>query len=145
MYISQAQLGFRKPDLFERMLNKGFRGLGLGHNYLLEVQGRKIYRVYSTPVDLLEFMGTRFLVAPRGRTPWVHNAEGPNQIALKRRPAPKIQIRIVSDDEKSQILKEYLDRFNLTVQRYFLIEAGSKSRYFVTIVSLYPVFELFEL
>ena len=68
-----------------------------------------------------------------------------NQIALKRRPAPKIQIRIVSDDEKSQILKEYLDRFNLTVQRYFLIEAGSKSRYFVTIVSLYPVFELFEL
>ena len=59
MYISQAQLGFRKPDLFERMLNKGFRslGLGLGHNYLLEVQGRKIYRVYSTPVDLLEFNG----------------------------------------------------------------------------------------
>jgi hypothetical protein len=57
MYISQAQLGFRKPDLFERMLNKGFRGLGLGHNYLLEVQGRKIYRVYSTPVDLLELWG----------------------------------------------------------------------------------------
>jgi hypothetical protein len=57
MYMSQAQLGFRKPDLFERMLNKGFRALvalGLGHNYLLEVQGRKTYRVYSTPVDLLE-------------------------------------------------------------------------------------------
>jgi hypothetical protein len=78
MYMSQAQLGFRKPDLFERMLNKGFRALvalGLGHNYLLEVQGRKSYRVYSTPVDLLEFMGTRFLGAPRGRTPWVRNAE----------------------------------------------------------------------
>jgi len=25
--MSQAQLGFRKPNLFERMLNKGFRAL----------------------------------------------------------------------------------------------------------------------
>ena len=34
------------------MLNKGFGalvGLGLDHNYLLEVQGRKTYRVDSLP------------------------------------------------------------------------------------------------
>jgi hypothetical protein len=79
MYMSQAQVGFCKPNLFERMLNKGFRGLGLGHNYLLEVQGRKTYRVYSTPVDLLEFVGTRFLVVPRERTPWLRNAKAAGQ------------------------------------------------------------------
>jgi len=64
------------------MLNKGFGalvGLGPGNNYLLEVQGRKTYRVFSTPVDLLEITETRFLVAPRGHAPWVRNAEAAGQ------------------------------------------------------------------
>jgi hypothetical protein len=105
------------------MLNKGFGalvGLGLGHNYFLKVRGiaRHIESIRSRgPAG---FMGTGFLVAPRERTPWVRNAEAVGQIALKRGvQRRRFQIRIVSDDEKSEILKEYLDRFNLTVQRYF--------------------------
>ncbi len=148
--MNQPELGFRKPNLFERLLNKDFGtlvgiGLGLGHNYLLEVRGRKTDRIYSTPVDLLEFNGRRFLVAPRGRTQWVRNAEAAGEIALKRGiQRRRFHIRIVSDDEKPEILKDYLDRFTLTVQRYFPIEAGSESREFVTTASRYPVFELLE-
>jgi hypothetical protein len=77
--MNQPDPAFRKPNLFERILNGAFGtlvrfGLGLRHNYLLEVRGRKTDRVYSTPVDLLEFKERRFLVAPRGRTQWVRNA-----------------------------------------------------------------------
>jgi len=48
----------------DRMVNRAFGllvklGLGLPHNYLLEVRGRKSGRVYSTPVNLLELDGKR--------------------------------------------------------------------------------------
>lgn len=80
LYMNQAELGFRKPNRFARLLNKAFGallgfGIGLRHKYLLKVRGRKTDRVYSTPVDPLEFKRRRFLVAPRGRTQWVRNRE----------------------------------------------------------------------
>jgi len=34
---------------------------------------------------LIELNGKRFLVAPRGRTQWVRNAEAAGEITLKRR------------------------------------------------------------
>src|SRR5207247_1507761 len=71
---------FREPSRVERIFNKFFGllvGLGLapGYNYLVEVRGRKTGRVYTAPVNLLEIGSRRFLVAPRGRTQWVRNAE----------------------------------------------------------------------
>jgi deazaflavin-dependent oxidoreductase (nitroreductase family) len=105
--MNQSDPDFRKPNLFERILNRAFGtlvglGLGLRHNYLVEVRGRKTGRVYSTPVDLLEFKGRRFLVAPRGRTQWVRNAEAADEVALKRGfERRRFRIRIVSNDEKT--------------------------------------------
>jgi hypothetical protein len=146
--MNQASPSFRKPNFFERILNKAFGvlvglGIGLRHNYLVEVRGRRTGRVYSTPIDLLEFKEKRFLVAPRGRTEWVRNAESAREIVLKRGSVrQKFRIRIVSNEEKPEILKAYLDRFNLTVQRYFPVRADSGSGAFAEIVDRYPVFEL---
>jgi deazaflavin-dependent oxidoreductase (nitroreductase family) len=146
--MNQASPPFRKPNFFERILNKAFGvlvglGIGLRHNYLVEVRGRRTGRVYSTPIDLLEFKEKRFLVAPRGRTEWVRNAESAGEIVLKRGSVrQKFRIRIVSNEEKPEILKAYLDRFNLTVQRYFPVRAGSGSGAFAEIADRYPVFEL---
>ena len=80
---------FREPTTVEKIFNRTFGylvGLGLGpsHIYLLEVRGRKSGKLFSTPVDLLELQGTRYLVAPRGRTQWVRNAEAAGEITLKR-------------------------------------------------------------
>jgi hypothetical protein len=138
----------REPDILAKMINKAFGflvrlGLGLRHNYLVQVPGRKTGLVHSTPVDLLEFKGKRFLVAPRGRTQWVRNAEAAGEIVLKKwRKRQEFHIRIVSDGEKPEILKAYLDRFKLTVQRYFPVRAGSKPWDFVEVTERYPVFEL---
>ncbi len=146
--MNQADTVFRKPNFFEQILNKGFGvlvgvGVGLRHNYLLQVAGRKTGRVYSTPIDLLELKGRRFLVAPRGRTQWVRNAEGAGEIVLKRGTTrQKYRIRVVPNEEKPEILKAYLDRFKLTVQQYFPVRAGSDSRAFSEIAERYPVFEL---
>ena len=58
--------------------------MGFSYNYLLQVRGRKSGKIYSTPIDLLELNGKRFLVAPRGRAQWVRNAEAAGEITLKR-------------------------------------------------------------
>jgi hypothetical protein len=80
---------FRQPTAVERLFNRCFGflvglGLGMKHNYLLQVRGRKSGKLYSTPIDLLEIEGKRFLIAPRGRTQWVRNAEAAGEVALKR-------------------------------------------------------------
>jgi hypothetical protein len=67
---------FNQPTTVDRAINKLFGflvglGLGLPHNYLLQVRGRKSGRIYSTPVDVLDRDGKRYLVAPRGYTQWV--------------------------------------------------------------------------
>ena len=59
-------------------------GWGFSYNYLLQVRGRKSGKVYSTPIDLLEKNGKRFLVAPRGRAQWVRNAEAAGEVTLKK-------------------------------------------------------------
>ncbi len=51
---------FREPTASEKMFNRVFGflvglGLGFSHNYLLEVRGRKSGKLYSTPVDLLNW------------------------------------------------------------------------------------------
>jgi len=139
---------FLEPSGADRILNTIFGalvrlGLGARHNYLVEVRGRKTGRVYSTPVNILEFRGRRFLVAPRGRTQWVRNAEAAGQVVLaKGRSRQAFRIRAVPNEEKPEILKAYLDRFRLTVQRYFPLPAGSEPRAFRDIADRYPVFEL---
>jgi deazaflavin-dependent oxidoreductase (nitroreductase family) len=142
---------FQKPSAIESLFNRCFGflvGLGLGpkYNYLLQVRGRKSGKLYSTPVDLLEIDGKRYLVAPRGRTQWVRNAESVGEIALKKgKWRQSFRLRAVSDTEKPELLKAYLDRFKLAVQRYFQVAAGSEAQAFAAIAANYPAFELTEI
>lgn len=148
MSINHETPSFREVTAVERISNKLFGllvavGLGLSHNYLLQVQGRKTGRVYSTPVNLLGFQGRRFLVAARGRTQWVRNAEAAGEIVLKKAfKGQRFQVRSVPDEEKPEILKAYLDHFKLTVQRYFPVPAGSAVQALAGVARRYPVLEL---
>jgi deazaflavin-dependent oxidoreductase (nitroreductase family) len=139
---------FREPTTVEKIFNRTFGflvglGLGFSHNYLLEVRGRKSGKLYSTPIDLLERNGKQYLVAPRGRTQWVRNAEAAGEITLKKGSSRrKFGLRILADSEKPEILKAYLDSFKREVQTYFPIAAGSPLEAFVELASSYPAFEL---
>jgi deazaflavin-dependent oxidoreductase (nitroreductase family) len=121
-------------------------GLGIGPGYmqLLQVRGRKTGRTFSTPVNLLELGGKTYLVAPRGRTQWVRNAEAAGEIALKRGSTRKrFRLRALPDTEKPELLKAYLDRYASQVQRYFpAVRSGSPAGAFRAVAAEYPVFEL---
>jgi deazaflavin-dependent oxidoreductase (nitroreductase family) len=145
---STQRPSFRKPSPLEALFNRalGFLvGLGIGPAYmqLLQVRGRKTGRVYSMPVNLLQTEGKPYLVAPRGKTQWVRNAEATGEIHLKRgRQERRYRLRPIPDIEKPEILKLYLDSYKSAVQQYFPVPAGSPSAAFREIAAYYPVFEL---
>ena len=139
---------FRAPGAGERVFNRIFGflvglGLGFSYNYLLQVRGRRSGKIYSTPIDLLEIGGKQFLVAPRGRTQWVRNAEAAGEVTLKKGASlQRFRLRPIPDQDKPEILKAYLDRFKSQVQRYFPVPAGSSADAFRELVESYPAFEL---
>ncbi|HEY6269665.1 MAG TPA: nitroreductase/quinone reductase family protein [Candidatus Acidoferrum sp.] len=139
---------FLEPKPIERIFNRTFGylvGLGIGPAYmwLLQVRGRKSGRLYETPVNMLDVQGKRYLVAPRGRTQWVRNAEATGEITLKKgRSRQSYGLRPIPDGEKPPLLKLYLDSFVSAVQRYFSVKAGSAPEAFREVAPNYPVFEL---
>src|SRR5208337_5692466 len=139
---------FRQPTPFEKIFNSVYGslvgiGLGFSYNYLLQVRGRKSGKLYSTPINLLELRGKRFLVAPRGRTQWVRNAEAAGEVTLKKgRTKLQFRLRPIADADKPEILKAYLDNFQREVQQYFPVAAGSPAQAFEPFTQSYPAFEL---
>ncbi len=139
---------FQKPSALEAFFNQamGFlAGLGIGPEfiYLLQVKGRKTGRIFSTPVNLMEVGGKQVLVAPRGRTQWVRNAEAVGEITLKRgSKRQRFGLRPIADEQKPELLKEYLDRYASAVKKFFPVAPGSQVEKFREIAGNYPVFEL---
>ena len=146
--MSPAVPAFRKPSRPEQLFNRLFGvlvrfGLAPRYNYLVEVRGRTTGRIYSAPINVVDLGARTFLVAPRGRTHWVRNAEVAGDLVLARGSSRRrFRIRPVSGDEKLDVLKAYLDRHRLAVQRYFPVRAGADAHAFREVADRYPVFEL---
>ena len=146
--MADASPAFREPSPLERVFNRAFGALvGLGvaprDYYLLQVKGRKSGRVYGTPVSLVSLHGVWFLVAPRGRTQWVRNAEAAKEVALKRGSTRRpFGLRALVDADKPPVLLAYLERYRSVVQRYFPVPAGSSPAAFGGIAERYPVSEI---
>lgn len=140
---------FREPTPVEKLFNRVLgaligRGIGPAHIYLLEVRGRKSGKQYMTPVDPLELNGKCYLVAPRGYTQWVRNAEAAGEVVLcKGIDRRKLVVFAQFPTPKSPpVLKAYLDNYRREVQRYFSVPAGSPPEAFADVASNYPAFEL---
>jgi hypothetical protein len=73
----------------------------------------------------------------------VRNAEAAGEILLKKgKLRQTFRLRALSDQEKAEILKAYLDAFKREVQTYFPVPAGSPVEAFRALVETYPAFEL---
>ncbi len=136
------------PGVVDGLFNRFFgwliaRGFAPANFFLLEVRGRKSGRVHSTPVDLLQHNGRDYLVAPRGRTQWVRNAEASGVVDLRQgRTRRRYSLHAVADADKPAILKSYLDTYRAQVQRFFPVPAGSPVEAFTSLVDRYPAFEI---
>jgi deazaflavin-dependent oxidoreductase (nitroreductase family) len=95
-------------------------GVSVAGSRVLEVPGRKTGEPRRTPVNLLVLDGTRYLVAPRGHTQWVRNlrASGGGRLWLGRRAEPFTATEL-TDDEKPQLLRDYLRRWKWESGQFF--------------------------
>jgi hypothetical protein len=145
--VNSASPEFPEPSAVERRFNRTFGflvglGLGFSYNYLLQVRGRKAGFIRPRLIYWnLEASGS--LVAPRGRTQRVRNAETAEEVTLKKgRTRQRFKLRPVPDAVKPEILKAYLDNFKREVRRYFSVPAGSPVQAFRELTQSYPAFEL---
>ena len=129
---------------FNRLMGQALRlGFAPGYMRLLEVRGRKSGKTFTTPVNVLEFQGRRWLVAARGETAWARNARASGRVVLRRGSrAESLTVREIADTDKPEIIKAFLDRFKSQVQRFFDVPAGSPADAFRATASRTPVFEL---
>jgi deazaflavin-dependent oxidoreductase (nitroreductase family) len=119
-------------------------GLSVWGSRVLRVRGRQSGEARSTPVNVLSFRGRRYLVSPRGQTHWVRNiraAGGTAELLLGRRVEPIRVEEIAGEDQKIEILREYLRRWKFEVGQFFGgVKADSPESELRRIAPDHPVF-----
>lgn len=95
-------------------------GVSVLGSRVLRVRGRKSGEWRTTPVNLLEFEGAQYLVAPRGHTQWVRNLRvvGTGELVLGRHVQPFRGVEL-ADEEKVPLLRAYLRRWKAEVGVFF--------------------------
>jgi deazaflavin-dependent oxidoreductase (nitroreductase family) len=95
-------------------------GVSFWGSRILEVRGRKSGEPRRTPVNLMEFDGQRYLVAPRGHTQWVRNlrVNGSGRLLIGRRGEDFTAVEL-TDDEKPELLRAYLRKWKWEVGQFF--------------------------
>src|SRR5262245_34499286 len=87
---------------------------------VLSVRGRKTGEWRSTPVNLLQLGGQRYLVAPRGDTHWVRNLRVGRAARLTLgRQTEAVRVEEIADGEKAPILRAYLKEWAWEVKPFF--------------------------
>jgi deazaflavin-dependent oxidoreductase (nitroreductase family) len=122
------------------MIKLGISPAGL---HLLRVRGRKTGLLRTTPVNLIEHQGRRWLVAPYGEVAWVRNVRAAGQAELLRgSTAERIQLREATTEEAVPVLRAYLRQLKLVVGPYFDVSPSSPDAAFVAEAPRHPVFLL---
>jgi deazaflavin-dependent oxidoreductase (nitroreductase family) len=119
-------------------------GVSLWGSRVLSVPGRVSGEIRSTPVNLLDVAGRRYLVAPRGETQWVRNVRAAGECTLRvGRRTEAVRLEELTDDDKPAVLRPYLRRWKWEVGQFFGgVDADSTDAELVAIAPNHPVFEV---
>jgi deazaflavin-dependent oxidoreductase (nitroreductase family) len=130
-----------------RVVNWVFRrmtdlGLGASYRHILTVNGRKTGRPHSTPVDVIECGGHRWLVAGYGPSNWVHNARAARQVKLSRGGRSEMYtVREAGPAEAVPVLRKYINDIRVT-RHYFDASADSPDDAIAAELPRHPVLRL---
>ncbi|HEY3061773.1 MAG TPA: nitroreductase/quinone reductase family protein [Chloroflexota bacterium] len=139
-----------EPDWFTRNIFNPFVGwltsLGISvyGSRVLAVRGRASGEWRTNPVNLLEYGGERYLVAPRGITQWVKNirVSGGGELRLGSLVEP-IRVTEIADADKLDILRAYLKKWSWEVGAFFEgVGAGASETELRRISPNHPIFRI---
>jgi deazaflavin-dependent oxidoreductase (nitroreductase family) len=141
---------YRAPGWFTRnLLNRSVafltrHGVSVVGSRVLAVRGRTSGEWRTTPVNLLDHDGRRYLVSPRGEGQWVRNlrAAGTGELRVGRR-AEAFRGRELSAQEKVPVLRAYLKRWKFEVGMFFGgVGPDSSDAEVLAIADDHPAFEV---
>jgi deazaflavin-dependent oxidoreductase (nitroreductase family) len=155
---SEGQTGivpahYRAPGWFTRnVFNRAVafltrHGVSLAGSRVLAVRGRSSGVWRTTPVNLLDLHGHRYLVSARGEGQWVRNlrVSGAGELRVGQR-AEAFHGRELSDEEKAPVLRAYLKRWRIEVGAFFDgVGPDSSDTEIRAIAAKHPAFEVLPL
>ncbi len=130
-----------------RLINVLFRtltqlGLGASYRHILTVPGRKTGRLYSTPVDVIELDGQRWLVAGYGPASWIANARAAGEVTLSRgRHSDRFEAEEVAPAAAVPVLRRYMREIRVT-RAYFDANPDSTDEAIAAELPRHAVFRL---
>ncbi len=119
-------------------------GVSIVGSRILAVKGRRSGEWRTTPVNLLEHDGHRYLVSARGEGQWVRNLRvaGTGELRAGRR-TEEFRGRELSAEEKLPVLRAYLKRWKFEVGAFFDgIGPDSSDQEILAIAGKHPAFEV---
>jgi deazaflavin-dependent oxidoreductase (nitroreductase family) len=141
---------YRPPGWFTRnVFNRAVafltrHGVSILGSRVLAVQGRTSGAWRTTPVNLLDYDGHRYLVSARGEGQWVRNLRvaGTGELRVGKR-AEAFRGRELADEEKVPVLRAYLKRWKAEVGVFFEgVGPASSDEQIRAIAARHPAFEV---
>ena len=141
---------YRAPGWFTRnVFNRAVaflarQGVSIVGSRVLAVRGRTSGAWRTTPVNLLDRDGRRYLVSARGEGQWVRNlrAAGTGELRVGRR-TEEFRGRELPDEEKVPVLRAYLKRWKFEVGVFFDgVGPDSSDAEVLAIAAKHPAFEV---
>ncbi|MGW5517243.1 nitroreductase/quinone reductase family protein [Nocardia africana] len=138
------------PTGIDPIMNRMFNvlpklGISVLGSRLLAVRGRTSGEWRTTMVNVLrDADGTRYLVAPRGRTQWVRNIRvaGGGELRLGRK-TEVFTVTEVADADKVPVLRLYLKKWGWEVGKFFEgVTADATDAELAAIAPGFPVFRI---
>ena len=136
-----------RRHLGTRLINSWFRtltklGLGASYRHILTVRGRKTGRPHSTPVDVIEASGDRWLVAGYGPANWVLNTRAAGEVTLSRGGRSQAyKIEEAAAEDAVPVLRKYIAEIRVT-RPYFDATPNSSDEAIAAELSRHAVFRL---
>ena len=117
--VSRRPSQYLKPGWFiQKVMNPIIMRTGVTPT--LAVPGRRSGEWRTVPVNVLEYNGARYLVAPRGNTEWVRNLRAAGTGEIRRRgKTDRFRATEVPDAEKPPLIQAYLERWGSQVKSQF--------------------------
>ena len=116
--------GYDRPNAAARFATTLIRklaeaGISIAGTRAISVRGRKSGKRRGVVINLLTVDGVDYLVSPRGNTEWVRNVRAAGEIEIGPRWHPRpARVTKVPDDDKPELLRQYLRRWYWQVKGY---------------------------
>ena len=138
---------YNRPSGFTKWMNgvmgwMGGAGIGPKKMVSLTIKGRKSGQSRTVAVNIVEYDGKRYLVAPRGNTEWSRNAIAAGGEAVIKRGKPEdVCLVEVSVAERVPIIQKYVEETAI-VRKEFGVEPDSPIEEYQKIAEKHPTFRI---